>query len=100
MGKIISLHKVATLQALHVLALKYIFNRKNMTYEEEKKLMESIEIWSRAVNMTVEQKLLLKAVISALLAEENGEWKKNKELMKKHKLDYRRVWRNGLEMRN
>ena len=92
----ISRRQVASLSELNKLALKKIFDKKNLTYEEEALLETSIDAWPKNVDLTSYQKKELQHIIGALLMNEAGKFYKIKEQMIKHNLDYRKVYDAGI----
>lgn len=95
-GIIVKNRTVATLSEMMRLTLKKIFDQKGMTYDEEKLLEDSVTYWPKKIGLEPYEKKDLKRIIDALIRNELGKFEKAKETMKKHKLDYKKVYSAGL----
>ena len=87
---------VASIPEMHRLALKRIFDKVHMTYHEEAVLDESVKQWPKKMDLSAEEKKELKIILNALILNETGRFNYMKEEMKRHKLDYRKVYDGGL----
>lgn len=88
--------EVASIPMMHRLVLKRIFDKKNMTYEEESLLDQSVGWWPKKLNLTLTERRHLKIILQTLLFDEQGKFNEMKEMIVKHQLDYRQVYRGGL----
>ena len=88
--------QVATLGEMNRLALKRIFDKAHMTYIEEVLLEESVKQWPKKINIEPEERQALKVIMDALIGNENGNFKKIKDQMIQHGLDYRKVFEGNV----
>jgi len=89
-------YRVPSLAEMNRLALKYIFDKEHFTVIEGAWLDEGIKQWPRKINITPEEKEELRAILNALLGNEEGKYNLIKEGLKRHKLDYRKVYDAGI----
>jgi hypothetical protein len=87
---------VPALRYLNALALKLIFDRKNISAEEERRLDEGIQAWVRKVDLNAYEKRELQAIVKALLEDKEGRFDKEKFAYARANIDYRRVYSEGI----
>ena len=87
---------IPTIHKLNKLALKKIFDRVNLIEAEYRELEEGIDQQSRKVNLTNIEKKELLYIIKCLEKDELGDFNKLKEGIKKHGLDYKLMYKDGL----
>lgn len=87
---------VPTLHRMHLLAMKKIFDPVFFTATEDIELEHGIENWVRKVGLTWDDKAELRRIINALIANEQGHFNKEKDVMKVTGVDYRKVYAAGL----
>jgi len=88
--------QVASLSEMHRLALKRIFDKQNITYDEETLLDVSLEHWPKKAVLEPEEKRQLKIITQALIDNEDGKFYWLKEEMIRHGIDYRKAYSVGL----
>ncbi len=92
----INTKKVADLAYLNCLALKYIFDKSNLTLDEERLLRDGIEGWVRKVDITAFEKKEVNVIITCLLHDKEGRFDKEKHAYKRANIDYKRVYSEGI----
>ncbi|KKL19199.1 hypothetical protein LCGC14_2467910 [marine sediment metagenome] len=88
--------KVLTLRCLNAVALKYIFDKSHLTKDEERKLEDGIEWWSKKVDITPYERKELRAVVECLIHDKEGRFDSEKFAYKKGDIDYRKVYTEGI----
>ena len=88
--------QVASLPEMNRLALKKIFDQKNMTYAEEALLDESIKSWSKKIDLSEAEEKQLQVILVALIGDQKGKFKEEKKAILQHGLDYKKVYSVGL----
>lgn len=95
-GSIYKRKLIPTISFLNRLALMYIFDRKNMSKDQERILDEGIQDQARKEGITTSEKMELKRIIDALVLEKRGGFKDIKESIVRHELTYQMLYPNGL----
>lgn len=81
---------------LHSIALRYVFDRHNVSVVDMRVLEEGIEAWSKKVDISQGDKWEIKRICNALIADEKGHFDRSKILQQIHKVDYRKMYAHGL----
>ncbi len=89
---------VVNLQWLSILALKYIFDKDNMSYLETKHMEESNEAWKMKVNLNPIERADFLFILTCLKANINGYYTEQKEFFKMYDISYLNVYSCGLSM--
>ena len=82
-----------SLPALVRLALKYVYERKEMSVREEDLMKEGIVAWSKHVLITESERELLQRIAWFLDRADKGYFNKRVEAFHRHKIDYKRFHR-------
>ncbi len=88
--------KIPTLARMNRLVVEFIFNKKAMPDAQKTELLEGIDQWRRRRYVPAAQAKEIDLVIAAIADDSKGRFKKIKEELKRHKLDYRKVFKDGL----
>ena len=89
--------QIPTVHKLNKLAVKKIFDKKGMTYEEEKALEEGLQQQLRKAGLTYFDRQQIKNIITALIKNERGEYKKLIEDLKRWNIPYTHLYKDGVE---
>ena len=76
------------MQYLSRLALKFIYDKENMTFNEESLMQRSIVFWNKKVNLGFAEKERLQEIGWLLQRNADGKLEERKETFKRHKVDY------------
>ena len=87
---------VPSIGQLHWLAAKHIFEKANCSVEDGEVLQESIDAWSKKVNLTDAERWEILRITNALIADEHGHFERAKQLLILHRITYRDLYRAGL----
>jgi hypothetical protein len=82
-----------SLPALVRLALKYVYERKEMSSREEYLMKEGIVAWHKHVLITESERELLQRIAWFLDRSDKGHFDKRVEAFQRHKIDYKRFHR-------
>ena len=85
--------EVASLPKLIRLALKYVYEKKDMTAAEENLMKESIVGWNSHVLITEQEKHILQRIAWFLDKADKGHFKERVRRFKKHNIDWRKFHR-------
>jgi len=81
---------------MHNIAMRYIFERSNVSVAEMRILEDGLCAWYKRTDLTQSDKWELKRIVCALNAEEAGHFYRAKQLLIQHKLHYRQLFKVGL----
>ena len=84
---------VVPLHILARLALKYIYDKEHMSFDEEDKLKRGIVYWTKKVDITEEEQFNLERIGKVMKRDEDGELEDRKELFKKHDIHWAKFHR-------
>ncbi|MFA5388879.1 MAG: hypothetical protein WC312_03895 [Candidatus Omnitrophota bacterium] len=81
---------------MHTIAMRYIFERQNVSIMEMRVLEEGLHSWTHKIDLTDSDRWEIKRIVNALEAEERGHFERAKSLLKQHNLHYRQLYKAGL----
>lgn len=87
---------VPTVDSLHALAMRKIFDRASFSEADYRVLEEGIDAWSHKVNLSEDERTELKRVVNALIADERGYFNRAKFLMQRDNIHYKNFFKAGL----
>ena len=87
---------VLDLRTLNLLALKFIFDKFHVNATDERFLEDSIEAWSKKVDLTKDERKELQAVVNCLLMDKQGYFDSEKYAYNRADIDYRKVYSEGI----
>jgi hypothetical protein len=90
---IIKRKQVANLTLLNVLALRYIYERDEMTQGDICLLFDSVDAYSKQVNMMIQDLAVFEYICSLLAKDARNEFRQRKENFKKHGISWRKFHR-------
>ena len=92
--------RVASIQYLHLLALKKVFSPKLMSADEERLLEDSLVAWPTKLYLSEAMQRDLEDIACFLMADQNGKLGRKKETIAKHKIDYIKFYRGRVPSLN
>ena len=81
---------------MHFIALTYIFDKGAVSYDDQVALQESIDAWTKIIDLPADEKWELRRIVNALIANEKGYFDRSKLLQIEHQVDYRKMYKTGL----
>jgi uncharacterized protein YaeQ len=88
--------RIPTLARMHFLAREFIFNKKDMPDAWKRELLEGIDQWKRRKHTPANQAREIHRICEAIAADAKGGYGYVKETIARHKLDYRRLYKDGV----
>lgn len=85
-----------SIETMHNIALRYIFDRPDVSIVDMRALEEGITVWSKKTDLNPEDRWELKRIVNALIADEKGHFDRSKMLQKLHSINYRQLYKAGL----
>ena len=85
-----------SLETLHALSLRSIFDKPSMKNFEFATLDEGIKLWTEYEFKSKLDKWELERIIYALIADENGYFNRTREIMAREKIHWTKMFKAGL----
>lgn len=85
-----------SLEVLHALALRAIFDKLLMKNHDFAMLEEGIKLWTDYEFRTALDKWELDRIIYALIADENGYFNRTREIMTRENIHWKKMFKAGL----
>ena len=87
---------ILSIPQMHDIALRFIFDKKSVRPDERVALEESITVYSKIVDLNRGDKVELKRIVNALIANEKGYFDRSKEIQARDNIHYRQLYKAGL----
>jgi len=81
---------------MHEMVLRCIFDSEHFTKNEREVLDDGINTWKKKIDLSSADAWEIVRIENALKADERGHWNRAKELIKKHNVDFLKMYKVGI----